>query len=228
MSAEADAICGAPYGMPGRTGSTSATATGTGTSTPGPGRWTWRFPSSGRARISRTGCWNAAAARRARGITLSPANAGGRRAPGPPRADHQSYCSRRSRPLRRPGPSCTRSRTSGPTCHPWSMSFYDTCVAPRYRNGPTGRRRLTGAEAFELEGIDPCYIDIDGFWPRALTVKVRRVCPSPTSITPASKCGGNLAPSPIVAWNRRALCSSLYAGKAVGSPTLQSNKILLG
>lgn len=45
-----------------------------------------------------------------------------------------------------------------------SMSFYDTCVAPRYRNGPTGRRRLTGAEAFELEGMDPCYIDIDGFW----------------------------------------------------------------
>ena len=47
-----------------------------------------------------------------------------------------------------------------------SMSFYDTCVAPRYRNGPTGRRRLTGAEAFELEGMDPCYIDIDGFWPK--------------------------------------------------------------
>jgi hypothetical protein len=49
---------------------------------------------------------------------------------------------------------------------PRSMSFYDTCVAPRYRNGPTGRRRLTGAEAFELEGVDPCYIDIDGFWPK--------------------------------------------------------------
>jgi len=46
-----------------------------------------------------------------------------------------------------------------------SMSFYDTCVAQRYRNGPTGRRRLTGAEALELEGMDPCYIDIDGFWP---------------------------------------------------------------
>ena len=81
------------------------------------------------------------------------------------------HCSRRSRPLRRPGPSCTRSRTSGPTCHPRSMSFYDTCVAPRYRNGPTGRRRLTGAEAFELEGMDPCYIDIDGFWPKGADSK---------------------------------------------------------
>jgi hypothetical protein len=45
------------------------------------------------------------------------------------------------------------------------MLFYDTCVAPRYRNGPTGRRRLTGAEAFELEGMDPCYINIDSFRP---------------------------------------------------------------
>jgi len=44
------------------------------------------------------------------------------------------------------------------------MSFCDTCVAPRYSNGPTGRRRYTGAEAFELEGMDTCYIDIDGFW----------------------------------------------------------------
>jgi hypothetical protein len=52
-----------------------------------------------------------------------------------------------------------------------SMSFYDTCVAPRYRNGPTGRRRLTGAEAFELEGMDPCYIDIDGFWPKGADSK---------------------------------------------------------
>jgi len=45
------------------------------------------------------------------------------------------------------------------------MLFYDTCVAPRYRNGPTGRRRLPGAEAFELEGMDPCYINIDSFRP---------------------------------------------------------------
>jgi hypothetical protein len=46
------------------------------------------------------------------------------------------------------------------------MLFYDTCVAPRYRNGPTGRRRLAAAEAFELEGMDPCYIDINGLWPK--------------------------------------------------------------
>jgi len=51
------------------------------------------------------------------------------------------------------------------------MSFYDTCVAPRYRNGPTGRRGLTGAEAFELEGMDPCYIDIDGLWPKGADSK---------------------------------------------------------
>jgi hypothetical protein len=55
---------------------------------------------------------------------------------------------------------------TGPLVTPRSMSFYDTCVAPRYRNGPTGRRRLTGAEAFELEGTDPFYIDIDGLWPK--------------------------------------------------------------
>jgi transposase-like protein len=54
MSAEADAVCGAPYGLPGRTGSTSATATGTATPAPGPGPWTWRSRSSGPGRISRT------------------------------------------------------------------------------------------------------------------------------------------------------------------------------
>ena len=56
---------------------------------------------------------------------------------------------------------------------------------------------------------------------RTLTVKVRRVRPSPTSITPARNWGGDSAANPIVAWNRRALCASLYAGKAVWSPTLQ-------
>jgi hypothetical protein len=56
---------------------------------------------------------------------------------------------------------------------------------------------------------------------RALTLKARRVLPSPTSSMPTSKSGGDFAASPIVAWNRRALCFSLYAGKAVGSPTLQ-------
>jgi hypothetical protein len=54
---------------------------------------------------------------------------------------------------------------------PRSMSFCDTCVAPRHRNGETGCRTPTGAEAFELEGMDPCYIDIDGFWPEAADIK---------------------------------------------------------
>jgi hypothetical protein len=53
----------------------------------------------------------------------------------------------------------------------WSMSFYDTCVAPCHRNGPAARRRLTGAEAFELEGMNSCYIDIDGFWPKGADSK---------------------------------------------------------
>jgi hypothetical protein len=56
---------------------------------------------------------------------------------------------------------------------------------------------------------------------RTLTITVRRVRPSPTSRTPAWNWGGDLAASPIVAWNRRALCSSVYIGKVVGSPTLQ-------
>ena len=54
MSAEADAVCGAPYGTPHRTGSMSVTATGTGTSIPGPGRWRWRFPGCGPGAISGT------------------------------------------------------------------------------------------------------------------------------------------------------------------------------
>jgi hypothetical protein len=54
---------------------------------------------------------------------------------------------------------------------PRSMSFCDTCVAPRYSNGPASGRRNTGAEAFELEGMDPCYIDIDGFWSKGADTK---------------------------------------------------------
>ena len=30
---------------------------------------------------------------------------------------------------------------------------------------------MTGAEAFELEGMDPCYIDIDGFWSKGADSK---------------------------------------------------------
>jgi hypothetical protein len=91
---------------------------------------------------------------------------------------------RRPQRVRNPGgqPSALRRQASPaqvsghgeqapPSCHPRSMSFYDTCVAPRYRNGPPGRQRLTGAEAFELEGMDPCYIDIDGFWPKGADSK---------------------------------------------------------
>jgi hypothetical protein len=54
---------------------------------------------------------------------------------------------------------------------PRSMSSYDTCVAPRYRNGPTGRRGLPGAEAFELDSMEPGYINIDGFWPKGADSK---------------------------------------------------------
>src|SRR5215831_19866927 len=67
----------------------------------------------------------------------------------------------------------------------------------------------------------PVTLTFTVFGLRTLTLKVRRVRPSPTSTMPASKLGGNLAASPTVAWNRRALRFSLYAGKAVGSPTLQ-------
>ena len=74
----------------------------------------------------------------------------------------------------------------------------------------------------------PVTLTLTVFGLRTLTVKVRRVRPSPASTTPAWKLGGNLAASPIVAWNRRAFRFSLYTGKAVGSPTLQYNEMLLG
>jgi hypothetical protein len=64
MSAEADAICGAPYGMPGPERVNVRNGYRHRTSTPGPGRWMWRSPSCGRAATSRTGCWSAAAAPR--------------------------------------------------------------------------------------------------------------------------------------------------------------------
>ena len=65
-----------------------------------------------------------------------------------------------------------RSKTGGhDPAIPRSMSFCDTCVAPRYSNGPASGRRNTGAEAFELEGMDPCYIDIDGFWSKGADTK---------------------------------------------------------
>src|SRR6476659_3085104 len=54
---------------------------------------------------------------------------------------------------------------------PRSMSSGDTCVAPRYGNGLTTGYRIPGAEAFELEGMEPFYIDIDGFRLRNADIK---------------------------------------------------------
>ena len=54
---------------------------------------------------------------------------------------------------------------------PRSMSSGDTCVAPRESHGLTTGCRIAGAEAFELEGMDPCYIDIDGLWFRDADTK---------------------------------------------------------
>ena len=62
MSAEADAVCGAPYGETSPERTNVATATGTATSTPAPAPWTLRSRSCGRAPTSRTGCWSGAAA----------------------------------------------------------------------------------------------------------------------------------------------------------------------
>src|SRR5215471_15649558 len=61
----------------------------------------------------------------------------------------------------------------------------------------------------------PATLTLTVFGLRTLTLMVRRVRPSPFSITPAWKWGGHLASSPIVAWNRRAFRFSLYVGKAV-------------
>jgi hypothetical protein len=87
------------------------------------------------------------------------------RPPGPPRTDHRSTV-RVVATAPRTGPVVHEIPDKRPTCHPRLMCLYDTCVAPRYRNSETGRQRLTGAEAFELEGMDPRDIDIDGFWPK--------------------------------------------------------------
>ena len=57
------------------------------------------------------------------------------------------------------------AREHGLTGLPQSMSFSHTCVSPRnFDVCRTGRRSDTGAEAFEREYMDPCYVDIDGFW----------------------------------------------------------------
>src|SRR4051794_917115 len=56
MSAEADAICGAPTAPDPRSGPTPATAIGPATSTPAPAACRSPSPSCGRAATSRTGC----------------------------------------------------------------------------------------------------------------------------------------------------------------------------
>jgi len=126
-----------------------------------------------------------------------------------------------SRALRRADPSCTRFRASGPTCHPLSCRSTIRALPHATEMAQPAVEDWPEPKHSSWRVWIPVTLISTVFGLRALTVKVLRLCPSPTSITPASNCGGNLAPSPIVAWNRRALCSSLYAGKAVGSPTLQ-------
>ena len=41
LSADADAVCGAPYGVPSPDRTGTVTGTGTATSSPGPAPWTW-------------------------------------------------------------------------------------------------------------------------------------------------------------------------------------------
>ena len=60
LSAEADAVCGAEYGLSSRSGLTGATVTGIGTSTPAPAPWTSRSPSCALAPTFPSGCWSVA------------------------------------------------------------------------------------------------------------------------------------------------------------------------
>ncbi len=64
MGAEADAVCGAEYGM--RSSERTNTRNGyrIGNGTRGRARSSWLSPSSGQGRTSRTGCWSGAAGRR--------------------------------------------------------------------------------------------------------------------------------------------------------------------
>ena len=66
LSADADAVVGAEWGRPRRSGPRSATATGTGTWTPGSARSTSRSRSCARAPTSPSGCWSAASGPRRR------------------------------------------------------------------------------------------------------------------------------------------------------------------
>ncbi len=56
MGADADAICGAPYGSRSDERVNSRNGYRAGTGTPGPGAWSWRSRSCARGPTSRTGC----------------------------------------------------------------------------------------------------------------------------------------------------------------------------
>ena len=56
LSAQADTVCGAEYGVASTTRSTTATGIATATLTPVSARSTWRYRSYATARSSRTGC----------------------------------------------------------------------------------------------------------------------------------------------------------------------------
>ncbi len=60
MGAEADAICGAPYGARTEDRVDSRNGYRARDWDNAPGRWRWQSPNSGRVRTSRTGCWSGA------------------------------------------------------------------------------------------------------------------------------------------------------------------------
>ena len=62
MSAEADAVCGAPYGRRSDERVNCVTVTGQGIGTPAWARWSWRSRSYAPARTFWTGCWRTVAA----------------------------------------------------------------------------------------------------------------------------------------------------------------------
>jgi putative transposase len=62
MGADADALCGAPYGQPSADRVNYRNGYRQRRQAPGPGRLTWRFPSCWPAAAAPDGCWNAGAA----------------------------------------------------------------------------------------------------------------------------------------------------------------------
>src|SRR5215472_12980082 len=62
MGAEADAVCGAPYGQPSEDRVNYRNGYRDRRQAPGPGRSSWRSRGCGRAATSPSGCWSGAAA----------------------------------------------------------------------------------------------------------------------------------------------------------------------